>query len=67
MLKKIALLISKYALYHARLGGTSPCIYQCYLPVFTALDNTPQVVNTDKYWSIEIFMVVFAISIHLLM
>ena len=31
-------------------------IYQWHLPVFTGLENTPQVANTSKYRQIEIFL-----------
>ena len=37
----------------ARLGGKS---HPRYLPVvFTGLENTPEVANTGKYWSVELF------------
>ena len=35
--------------------NTAPGIYRWYLPVNTVPANTPQVANTGKYWSIELF------------
>ena len=37
-------------------ANSTPGIYQWHLPVFTGLENTPQVANTGKYWQIEIFL-----------
>ena len=36
-------------------ANSTPGIYQWHLPVFTGLENTPQVANTGKYWQIEFF------------
>ena len=36
-------------------ANPTPGIYQWHLPVFTGLENTPQVANTGKYWQIELF------------
>ena len=36
-------------------ANATPGIYLWHLPVFTGLENTPQVANTGKYWQIEIF------------
>ena len=36
--------------------NSTPGIYQWHLPVFTGLENTPQVANTGKYRQIEIFL-----------
>ena len=38
-------------------ANSTPGIYQWHLPVFTGLENTPQVANTGKYRQIEIFLV----------
>ena len=37
-------------------ANSTPGIYQWHLPVFTGLENTPQVANTGKYRQIEIFL-----------
>ena len=37
-------------------ANSTPGIYQWHLPVFTGLENTPQVANTGKYREIEIFL-----------
>ena len=43
--------------FRTRLGGKfHPGIYRWHLPVFTGLENTPQVANTGKYWQIELFL-----------
>ena len=36
-------------------ANSTPGIYQWHWPVFTGLENTPQVANTGKYRQIEIF------------
>ena len=36
-------------------ANSTPGIYRWHLPVFTGLENTPQVANTGKYWQIEFF------------
>ena len=36
-------------------ANSTPGIYQWHLPVFTGLENTPQVENTGKYWQIDFF------------
>ena len=36
-------------------ANSTPGIYHWHLPVFTGLENTPQVANTGKYWQIEFF------------
>ena len=36
-------------------ANSTPGIYQWHLPVYTDLENTPQVANTGKYRQIEIF------------
>ena len=38
--------------HKTRLGGK---FHPRHLPVFTSLENTPQVANTGKYWQIEFF------------
>ena len=37
-------------------ANSTPGIYQWHLPVFTGLENTPQVAYTGKYRQIEIFL-----------
>ena len=37
-------------------ANSTPGIYQWHLPVFTGLENTPQVANTGKYRQTEIFL-----------
>ena len=37
------------------MANSIPGIYRWHLPVFTGLENTPQVANTGKYRQIEIF------------
>ena len=34
-------------------ANSTPGIYQWHLPVFTGLENTPEVANTGKYWQID--------------
>ena len=42
--------------FKSRLGGKfHPRYLPWHLPVFTGLENTPQVANTGKYWQIEFF------------
>ena len=36
-------------------ANSTPGIYRWHLPVFTGLENTPQVANTGKYWQIKFF------------
>ena len=36
-------------------ANSTPGIYHRHLPVFTGLENTPQVANTGKYWQIDFF------------
>ena len=36
-------------------ANSTPGIYRWHLPVFTGLENTPQVANTGKYWQIDFF------------
>ena len=41
-------------------ANSTPGIYQWHLPVFTGLENTPQVANTGKYWQIEFFAIKYS-------
>ena len=36
-------------------ANSTPGIYHWHLPVFTGLENTPQVANTGRYWQIDFF------------
>ena len=38
-------------------ANSTPGIYRWHLPVFTGLENTPQVANTGKYWQIDFFCI----------
>ena len=44
------------SIYQGWAANSTPGIYQWHLPVFTGLENTPQVANTGKYRQIEIFL-----------
>ena len=36
-------------------ADSTPVIYRWHLPVFSGLENTPQVANTGKYWQNDFF------------
>ena len=47
--------IFNFSLTQGWVANSIPGIYRWHLPVFTGLENTPQVANTGKYRQIEIF------------